>query len=86
MSRPIHDEYDPWATYNPGEPDLVRRNPKRQRKPNFIAMVKRAQRNGLNITGVNVTKDDVVLKLGALKNSDTDVPIHETADDLRKLI
>jgi hypothetical protein len=31
--KPIYDEYDPWATYNPGAPDVVRRNPNQQRKP-----------------------------------------------------
>ena len=57
MSKPIYDECDAWATYSLGKPDVVLRTPMRKRKPDFIAMVKRAQLKGLDITGMSITKD-----------------------------
>jgi hypothetical protein len=84
--KPIYDEYDPWATYNPGDAVMVRRNPKRNRKPNFVAMVKRAQRDGLNIKGVSITANGVVLTLGDTATDTVGPTINETAEDLRKLL
>lgn len=57
----------------------------RERKPDFIAMVKRAQEAGIDIKGVNITADGVALTLGSDRESD-DATITETADELRKLI
>jgi hypothetical protein len=58
---------------------------KRQRRPDFVAMVKRAQAEGLGVRAVNVTANSVLLTLNDDEPA-TDASVIETADELRKLI
>ena len=63
--KPIYDEYDPWATFDPS-PLVVRRTPKRvrNRKPTLASVIGQARRAGANVTGATVTKDGVSLEFG----------------------
>jgi len=63
--KPIYDEYDPWATYDPS-PLIVRRPPKRvrNRKPTLARVIGQARKAGIDVTGATVTKDGVSLEFG----------------------
>jgi hypothetical protein len=53
-SKPIYDEYDPWATFEPSP--LVRRNPKRvrNRKPTLASVAKQAAKAGIHVARYEV--------------------------------
>ena len=59
---------------------------RRSKRPDFIAIVKRAYEAGINVKGVNITADAVSLTLGGDRADSADVTAAETADELRKLI
>jgi hypothetical protein len=63
--KPIYDEYDPWATYDPS-PLYVRRTPKRirNRKPTLASVIRQARKAGIDVTGATMTKDGVSLEFG----------------------
>ena len=63
--KPIYDEYDPWATYDPSPP-IVRRTPKRVRnhKLTLARVIGQARKAGIDVTGATVTKDGVSLEFG----------------------
>jgi hypothetical protein len=62
--KPIYDEYDPWATYDPS-PLIVRRTPKRVRNRTTLArVIGQARKAGIDVTGASVTKDGVSLDFG----------------------
>jgi hypothetical protein len=65
MKKPIYDEYDPWATFDPSQ-RFVRRTPKRvrNRRPTLASVIRQARRAGANVTGATVTKDGVSLEFG----------------------
>lgn len=70
-----------------GTPEPAKAKPAKRRKPpNFISMVKRAQKAGLEVTGVTMTADGVSLKLGKRPAADLDGEHIETPDELRALI
>jgi|tagenome__1003787_1003787.scaffolds.fasta_scaffold19716660_2 hypothetical protein len=87
--KPIYDEYDPWATYDPS-PLFVRRTPKRvrNRKPTLASLIRQAHKAGIDVTGATVTKDGgVSLDFG--KRGET-VDMNDctiaTAEELLRLI
>jgi hypothetical protein len=49
--KPIYDEYDPWATYDPSPRQWVRRHPKRtrNRKPTLASVAKQAAKAGIAV-------------------------------------
>jgi hypothetical protein len=87
-SKPIYDEYDPWATNDPS-PLYVRRTPKRvrNRKPTLASVIRQARKAGIDVTGATVTKDGVSLDLG--KRGET-IDMNDctiaTAEELLRLI
>jgi hypothetical protein len=86
--KPIYDEYDPWATYDPS-PLVVRRTPKgvRNRKPTLASVVGQARKAGMDVTHATVTKDGVSLDFG--KRGET-IDMNDctiaTAEELLRLI
>ena len=59
----------------------------RQRKPDFVKQVKRANAAGLHVKSVSVTTDGVVMTFGEPNASaPVDGTVIETAEELRKLI
>lgn len=53
--KPIYDEYDPWATYDPS-PLVVRRTPKRvrNRKPTLASVARQAAKAGIEVARYEV--------------------------------
>lgn len=63
--KPIYDEYDPWANYDPSSL-MVRRTSKRvrNRKPTLASAIRQAHRAGIDVTGATITNDGVSLEFG----------------------
>jgi hypothetical protein len=59
---------------------------RRQRRPDFVAMVKRAQAAGIGIKSVNITDKSMLLTFNEEVPAPADATVIETADELRKLI
>lgn len=70
------------------EPEPELKIVKRKRRPDPIAMVKRAQEAGLTVRSVNIIDNgnSVLLTLGDQVPSPADPAVIETPDDLRRLI
>jgi len=78
--KPIYDEYDPWATYDPS-PLFVRRTPKRvrNRKPTLVSVAKQAAKAGIEVARYEVDANGKIIVItgsGALEMT-TDI----NADD-----
>jgi hypothetical protein len=58
----IHDEYDPWATYDPSTL-IVRRTPKRVRnhKPTLARIAKQAAKAGVEVARYEVDTDGKIV-------------------------
>jgi hypothetical protein len=60
--KPIYDEYDPWATYDPS-PLIVRRTPKRvrNRKPTLASVAKQAAKAGIEVARYEVDANGKII-------------------------
>jgi hypothetical protein len=91
--KPIYDEYDPWAMYNPGGTTFVRRTPKRvrNRRPTLASVIRQATKAGIEVARYEVDANNgkiivVTGKSVALEmTNSTDANI-ETSADLRRLL
>ena len=76
--KPIYDEYDPWATYDPS-PLFVRRTPKRvrNRKPTLASVAKQAAKAGIDVARYEVDADGKIIvitgKSGMTKSAGTEI-------------
>jgi hypothetical protein len=64
--KPVYDEYDPWATYDPS-PLMVRRTPKRvrNRKPTLASVARQAAK-----AGIEVARYEVRIRAGSSSSRD----------------
>jgi hypothetical protein len=89
--KPIYDEYDPWATYDPS-PLIVRRTPKRvrNRKPTLASVAKQAAKAGIKVARYEVDANGKIIVITGSVATDmtngTDVNIEETSADLRRIL
>ena len=67
------------------QPAIPTKTRRRKRRPDFVAMVKRALAAGLDVRLVSYTESGVSMTLGEAPSS-ADPAVIETADDLRRLI
>jgi hypothetical protein len=60
--KPIYDEYDPLATYDPS-PLIVRRTPKRvrNRKPTLASVAKQAAKAGIKVVRYEVDANGKII-------------------------
>jgi hypothetical protein len=90
-NKPIYDEYDPWATYDPS-PLIVRRTPKRvrNRKPTLASVAKQAAKAGIKVARYEVDANGKIIVITGSVATDmtngTDVNIEETSADLRRIL
>jgi hypothetical protein len=90
--KPIYDEYDPWATYDPS-PLFVCRTPKRvrNRKPTLASVAKHAAKAGIDVVRYEVDANGKIIVITGKSvapdmTNGTDVNIEETSADLRRLL
>jgi hypothetical protein len=61
--KPIYDEYDPWANYDPSPLLVVRRTPKRirNRKPTLASVAKQAAKAGIEVARYEVDANGKII-------------------------
>jgi hypothetical protein len=83
MSKPVYDEYDPWATYNPDGPVVVRRTPKRNRirKPTLANVAKQAVKAGIDAARYEVGVDGTIVVVTGKPINSTETGTNPDADE-----
>lgn len=90
--KPIYDEYDPWATYDPS-PLMVRRTPKRirNRKPALASVIRQARKAGVEVARYEVDAQGKIIvitgkSVGPGTTSGRSGNMEETSADIRMLL
>jgi hypothetical protein len=87
MKKPIYDEYDPWATYDPS-PLMVRRTPKRvrNRKPTLTSVIKQVAKAGIEVARYEVDDNGKIIVITGSVAPEMASGTDETSAHIRRLL